>query len=454
MTWTPGSLPADQDPSLAAAPRVVFPPMPAPAMATAAARRATTYAALPTDADALAARARCDASARKRSPRWDLFRNARGADAFKNLYPGCNAADDFASIHHGVLDALASRPHHLFDALIPTPRSKVRRAWAMLKTLTRKGVPHDLRPHVWWHASAAFVERGDVVYYRDESLQRRRRPPARRRARGNAWGEENARTDRPGRRADVPGEPGVHGREARAARDAAHSHRAREAEGRDGVLPGDELHRRRQRRTARRATYRRRRSGPSSTLLQNVVADRVHSHDIGGCVRRVQGAASAHPALAGSEVAKHFVTRDGPRHGRRAVRSSASDVGRRPLDPAGCRRRARWTKLRRASQAAPSASHSVNGVPSTSPPVVEYSAGTMRVPASARTTATSVGGARSGMHSPPTISGLQRGRPNGFTDRHFAAGRVAQPHDLHAVVGLHWVVGGEEHGERAGCGPF
>ena len=70
-----------------------------------------------------------------------------------------------------------------------------------------------------------------------------------------------------------------------------------------------------------------------------------------------------------------------------------------------------------ASQAAPSASHSVNGVPSTSPPVVEYSAGTMRVPASARTTATSVGGARSGMHSPPTISGLQRGRPNGFTDR-------------------------------------
>ena len=165
MTWTPGSLPADQDPSLAAAPRVVFPPLPAPAMsrdfpATVPPGHDAYGFPLPTDADALAARARCDASARKRSPRWDLFRNARGADAFKNLYPGCNAADDFGFVGATGVPSKRLFPFdHLFDALIPTPRSKVRRAWAMLKTLTRKGVPHDLRPHVWWHASGAFAAR-------------------------------------------------------------------------------------------------------------------------------------------------------------------------------------------------------------------------------------------------------------------------------------------------------
>ena len=68
----------------------------------------------------------------------------------------------------------------------------------------------------------------------------------------------------------------------------------------------------------------------------------------------------------------------------------------------------------------------------------------MRVPASARTTATSVGGARSGMHSPPTIRGFAAmAAPNGFTDRILPVARVAQPHDLPLSSGLHRVVGGD-----------
>jgi hypothetical protein len=71
------------------------------------------------DAAGSSARARCEATAAKRSPRWDRYRRA-GDSAFSDV---------------------AHRPD------------------GVLKTLIRKGVPEDLRPSVWMATSGAHAKK-------------------------------------------------------------------------------------------------------------------------------------------------------------------------------------------------------------------------------------------------------------------------------------------------------